>query len=119
MLTIRKEQMDALSDHMEEDFINRTVAHLKEFWPEKCEEMGEEALCESIRAAMDIAREFGIINEYDMARYIDLIYEFDWPADEQPDTPWAEEILNDAELDGTTKMDRLYEEANRILEGNS
>lgn len=99
--------------------MNRMVAHLKEFWPEKCEEMSEEAVRESIHDAMDIASEFRIINEYDVARYIDLVYEFDWPADEEPDTPWAEEILNDAELDGTTKMDRLYEEANRILERNS
>ena len=119
MLIIRNEQMDALSEHMEEGFVNRVVTHLKEFWPEKCEEMGEEAGRESIHEAIDIAREFGIINEYDVARYIDLIYEFDWPADEEPDTLWAEEILNDAELDSTTKMDRLYEEANRILEGNS
>jgi hypothetical protein len=111
--------MDALSDHMEGDFINRTVAHLKEFWPEKCEEMGEEVVRESIHEAIDIAREFGITHEYDVARYIDLVYEFDWPADEKPDTPWAEEILNDAELDGATKMDRIYEEANRILEGKS
>ena len=119
MLVIRNEQIDAFSGHMEVTFINRVVAHLKEFWPEKCGEMGEEAVRESIHEAMDIARKFGIINEYDVARYIDLIFEFDWPADEKPDTPWAEEILNDAELDGTVKMDRLFEEANRILEGNS
>ena len=119
MLTIRKEQMDALTEHMEKGFVNLTIAHLKEFWPEKCEEIGEEAVRESIHDAIDTARELGIINEYDVARYIDLIYEFDWPADEEPDTPWAEEILNDAELDGATKMDRIYEEANRILEGKS
>ncbi len=117
MLIIRKEQMDALSDHMEEGFVDRVFAHLKEFWPEKFEEMGEEAVRESIHDAMDIARELGIVNEYDVARYMDLVYEFDWPADEKPDTPWAEEILNDAELEGTVKMDRLYEEANRILKG--
>jgi len=115
MLIIRNEQMDALSRHMEESFVNRMIAHLKEFWPEKCEEMGEEAVRESIHEAMDIAREFGIINEYDVARYIDLIYEFDWPADEEPDTPWAEEILNDAELEGTAKMDRLYEQVELLL----
>jgi hypothetical protein len=119
MLVIRNEQMDTLSRHLVGSFINRMVAHVKEFWPEKCEELGEEAVRESIRDAMDIAREFGIINEYDVGRYIDLIYEFEWPADEGPDTPWAEDILNDADLDGTTKMDCLYEEANRILEGNS
>jgi hypothetical protein len=117
VLIIRKEQMDALSGHMEESFVNRVVAHLKEIWPEKCVEMGEEAVRESIHDAIDCARESGIIIEYDVARYIDLIYEFDWPADEEPDTPWAQEILNDTELDGTSKMDRLYEEANRILEG--
>ncbi|OGP79419.1 MAG: hypothetical protein A2V86_01755 [Deltaproteobacteria bacterium RBG_16_49_23] len=119
MLIIRNEQMDAFSGRMAESFVNSVDAHLKEFWPEKYEEMGEEAVRESIHEAMDTAREFGIINEYDMARYIDLIYEFDWPADEEPDTPWAEEILRDSELDSTAKMDRLYEEANRILEGNS
>jgi len=116
MLIIRKEQFEALSKYMEESFVSRLVAHLKEFWPEKCQEVGEEAICKSIHNGIDFARKFGITMEYDVARYIDLMYEFGWSVDEKAPDPWAQQILTNMELDGSTKMDRLYEQAELLLE---
>jgi len=115
VLIIRKEQMDALSNYMLESFVNSMVAHLIEVWPERYQEMGELKVRESIYHAIDRAREAGIETEYDVERYIDLIYKFDWSTDEEPDAPWALEILNNTELDGSTKMDRLWEQAKVIL----
>ena len=115
MLTIRKEQIEALSKYMEESFVNRMAAHLKEFWPERCQKIGEEAVRESIYNGIDFARKFGITMEYDVARCIDLMYEFGWPVDDKPPDLWAQEILNNTELDGSAKTDRLYEQAELLL----
>ena len=115
MLIIRNEQMEAFSKYELENFVNNMVAHVMTVWPEGYREMGELEVRESIYHAIDRAREAGIETEYDVERFIDLIYKFDWATDEEPDAPWALEILNNTELDGSTKMDRLWEQAKGIL----
>jgi hypothetical protein len=106
--------MEVFSKHIQEDFVNRMVSHLNEFYPKKCQEMGPQALRQSIYDAIDRCREAGIETEYDVARYIDLIYELGWPTEDAPVPFWTQEVLDDPELDGSTKIDRLLEKAKLI-----
>jgi len=119
MLIIRKEQIEVLSKNMKESFIIRMMVHLKKFWPERCEQLGNEAVRNSIYEGIEFTRMKGITTEYDIARYIDLTYELHWPFGEMPPDPHVQDILDDRELDGSMKMNRLYDLAGYHFVSNS
>ena len=53
--------------------------------------------------------------EYDIARYIDLMYSMGMDFDSDPEFPWVIEILNNEKSPLSEKMDRLYEETEQRL----
>ncbi len=116
MLVIRKEQMDVLDQYMLNTFENLLVDHLNRYFPEKCGELGEEGLRETIRYGIKRAEDYGIVIEHQVSLYINLMFMFNRDFDQDPALPWASEILLDPSLKGTSaKMETLYREAERHL----
>ena len=115
MLTIRKEQDQALALAMEQQFEQKIFIHLKKFWPANCRSQGEAGVRESIRQGVDRAHGYGMKTEYDIARYIDLMYSMGMDFDSDPEFPWVIEILNNEKSPLSEKMDRLYEETEQRL----
>lgn len=117
MLRIRQEQMEEFNRCEAVKFENRMVEHLEENFPEECEEMGEEAVRETIRYGISRADSYGIEFEQDVCNYVNLMFVLGRDFDTDPGLPWAKRILNDPELDHPTdKMDALYDEAETHLE---
>lgn len=122
MLTIRKEQMAVFREPAINDYVKRTVVHLNERFPEKCEALGEPKVRELIRYGIGRAASYGITAEGDVRRYIDLMLMFGPDFDQDPELPWAASILNNqALINPTTKVDRMYKEVKEQeeLEGAS
>lgn len=123
MLVIRKEQMAALSGCARLDFERRMVAHIERCWRERSRLLGVQAVLESVRQAVERCTRYGITLEYDVARFIDLMYALDLDFDTSPRWPWAAPIVRDQHLDGHAKVDRLWRaawyelEARRIAHG--
>ena len=116
MLIIRKEQMEALEQAVLEGFEDRMVVHLQGFFPGRCAELGDDGMREMVRYGMERAKSYGIVNELDVCRYIDLMIFFGRDFDTDPETPWAGRILSMESLtDPTAKIDRLYEEEMKKL----
>lgn len=111
MLVIRDEQMQILNDHMLAGFEKRLLGYLTGRFPDVCPPENEESVRESIQKGIDRARSYGITTEYDIARYIELMYVLSEDFDTSPGTPWATAILEDPNLGGHVKMDRLWESA--------
>jgi hypothetical protein len=61
------------------------------------------------------AGDYGVRKEYDVVRYIDLMFVLAEDFDKSRDWAWAGRILGDEALGPTTKMDRLYERAQKEL----
>lgn len=89
---------------------------MRKFFPEPCEECGEEALLDAIRLGIARAARHGIDSGPDVARYITLMFFLgsDFVAD--PKFPWAREILEDPAADEESKIERLKATALEVLD---
>ncbi|MGV7223477.1 MAG: hypothetical protein ACQ9MH_18350 [Nitrospinales bacterium] len=113
MLVIRDEQMRALQAYMSKQFENRMVLHVKEFFPEDFMSIGEDKVRTEIKYGIERASSYKITLEYDVCGYINLMFAFGTDYDVDSSLPWAAKILNNEELSGSSKLDRLYEEAEK------
>jgi len=112
MVIIRNEQMDKLGKDEARKFEDKMVAHLKEFFPDTCEELGEPGVRKSIRHGVERAESYGLVDEQDVCTYIDVMYVFGQDFDRDPECPWASRILNDKSIDDPgDRADMLHEEA--------
>lgn len=118
MLILRKEQMDTLSDHMKAHFETRVVRMLEYRHPQHCEKLGRQVVLDRVHRAVDIAARYGILREYDVARFAVLCVLFDqgFPGRESYD--WAFEILNRANLTPGAKITELDRQAATRLEAH-
>ncbi|MCD6303567.1 MAG: hypothetical protein J7M21_01225 [Planctomycetes bacterium] len=107
-MKIRKEQMDAFSEPLMRSFECRLVRHVEKVFPDECGQLGDEAVRQRVRKGIRDARKYGVVIEYDVARYVDLMFILSEDFDDNDEFPWARRILNHPDLDGRAKMDRLY-----------
>ena len=72
MLTITRQQFEALSRNREQGFTARAVVHLREHHPEWCEGRNDQQLAARATAAMLFARAHGVSHEANVLRLMDL-----------------------------------------------
>jgi len=111
MLVIRSEQMQAFSEQMLKRFEDRMAGYLAERFPDACAAKDEPAVRESIQKGIERSRSYGVTTEYDIARYIELMYLFSEDFDTSIKTPWARPILENPDLGSYVKMNELWERA--------
>jgi hypothetical protein len=104
MLVIRNEQMDVLSEYMVEQFVNDALLHLRTTFPEQIKDMPVADLRSMIYTGIKNAGEYNITMEEDVLRYLELMITYGADFDMNPDTSWAEEILNKEDARGTEKI---------------
>lgn len=115
MLVIHDEQIDALSQYTRRRFEDRMITHLKRYFHDACETLGENRLREAIRYGIMKTESYTLHIENDVSRYLNLMFTFGRDFDTDPDLRWAAQILKNEDLISTHKMDVLYEEAARHM----
>jgi len=108
VLVIRAAQMKALAEVAEKAFVERASDYLRETFPEKCAELGPEAVHRWVRSGLEKARGYGLRLDVEVLRYLNLMYTFGWDFDR---LPWAAEILDDTEVSAAGKIEELMEAA--------
>jgi hypothetical protein len=111
MLTIRSEQMAVFTLQFESRFARRMAGHLKETFPKEVARQGlsdERLELLALRGLSD-ARNYGVVNEGDVERYIECMVVLGPQFDTDGQFPWAGQALQNAALDGEAKMDRIDE----------
>jgi hypothetical protein len=113
MLKIRKEQDEELGKIALKRFEDSMVEHLRKFFSDECELLGEDGTRQTIHYAIERAGEYGIVSERDVCIYTDVMFAFGRDFDKDPKLPWAAQILNDESLKDSPseKVDKLYEAA--------
>jgi len=111
MILIRKEQMDALNRHMEDDFVERMTAHLRRFFPEWSRVSGEQGVVRTVRLGIGRARSYRITAERDVSRYIDVMAAL---GDDFDKEAWAAAILN-RNSNGNARMNLVFEAAKKRI----
>ncbi len=116
MLLIRHEQMETLERYAAKEFEDRMVRHLKTSWTEEYEALGEAAARETVRKALKNAGNYCVESEYDVARYLNIMFALGHDFDTDDRFPWANSILASPDLEGSAKMDQLCERAEQELD---
>jgi hypothetical protein len=116
MLSIRPEQLHALTAPAREAFLARMLPHVKRYHPRQAAELGDDGVRDAIRAAVAAADRYGMRIEYDISRFIDLWFALGFDFDVSPRHPWAAPLLAESRLTPSQRMDRLFELALQYLD---
>ncbi len=114
LFQIRREQIEALAAASVEQFQDNIIEHLRQVWPEETGAMTDDELLAWVRYGVDRGAPYGIDTEFDVARFIDLMFVFDTEFDTNESLPWAAEILRDDSLDGRRRIDALMKRADEF-----
>ena len=110
MLVISSEQLAVFGQQQSLDFEARLASHLREFFPEQCEALGEKELRELMRYGVRRAAFYGINAERDVCKYVDLMMALGLNFDRE--VQWAAAILTVHQLKSPGyRIERLCEEA--------
>jgi hypothetical protein len=111
MLIIRDQQMDAFEAHARRQLEAKILARLRQFYPTRCEALGEPAVVASIKAALERADTYDIAAPDALVLYVELTYHLGRDFDVDAALLWAGEILRDAHFDADAKVEVLYARA--------
>lgn len=117
MFTLRSQHTEAFDQDIRRRFENRMVAHLNQFFPARCQALGEPAVREWISHGIGRAAGYGIVAERDACKYIDVMFVFGRDFDIDPLNPWAAPILTARAVDPTDKANHLLQTARRKTTG--
>jgi hypothetical protein len=112
MLTIKDDQFETLRKGMLENFEDQMVEHLKKFFPEQYQSLGEKEVRKAIRHGMNRAKTYGIITQRDVSKFLNIMFVFGLNFDQDPRYPWISKTLKKAPaLDPTWVINDLYDNA--------
>ena len=107
MLIIRPEQIEIFKQVEIKKFENRMLKHLRAVFPVQTKTSNDDELLKLIQVGIDHSLKYGITMEWDIRRYLECSVLYGWDFDQNPETKWAIDILNDSSLDAREKMDKI------------
>lgn len=116
MLKIRPEQYEILRESYRERYVQRTRDRLRREWPEECAGLEEPQLEELVRRARDKAESYGLEVEGDVWLFTESWLLIGDDFDESPEYPWARQILQDDQMNGTAKAAAVRHRTLQLLE---
>src|ERR1700733_11829148 len=93
MLTIRRQQFEALEQASRRNFRDRATAHIATEYPEYSSEVSEEGTRRLVIAGIEKAAEPGITTEGAVLVFIELMVEVGISFERSPDRKWVHKIL--------------------------
>lgn len=109
MFKLRKEHLAAFEAQVVNLFASRVVGHVKAVWPAECGELGDAAVAELVRGAIQRAAALGLSAELDIVRFVDLSFILAKDFDSNPLAGWTRPILADKGAPAATRLDKLYQ----------
>jgi hypothetical protein len=112
LFVIGNDQLEKIRSIQFQSFVQRTIRHLRERFPNRCEAMDDGALETLIQLASAKGEEWNVTSAYDIERLSEcfLNHGADFAATEE--TAWARAILRRDDLSGRDKLTAIaFEEA--------
>ena len=104
MLQIRKQQFEALAQYARKQYVDRMAVLMRRLYPQECGQLGDEATRLRISSAVDQAKEFDIVENADVQRFIQMT--FQW-GPQFATLPWASRILAMKQMTAAKRMNSL------------
>lgn len=111
MLTIRREQFEEIGRRLAHRWEDTMVLHLETFFPERCAELGEKGVRESIDLGIKKSAKYDIYTERDVCKFLNFMFALGFDFDTDPEYPWANEILTNPALGRSNVKMHLLEKA--------
>jgi hypothetical protein len=108
MLKIRKEQMEIFGELMLRKFEDYMVVHIQDDFAEQVKETPEDALRATIQKGLSKTERYNIKIEYNIERYIDLMFILGEDFDTAEKTQWAGELLRNEQMSALERINRIY-----------
>jgi hypothetical protein len=108
MLKIRREQIEAFEAQAWRELRRELVNTFRVAFPERYEELGEQATHDAVRQAMDRADSCGFATRQALTRFVELTFHLGREFDRDPQLEWVGEILHAPNQDADTMAGRLY-----------
>lgn len=116
MLRIRSEQVKTFACQAARDFEDRMVEYLAQFVPKQSRLLGAERVRHIVREGWARSREYGLTSERGVRLYLSLTFMLGGHFDDDPQLPWAGEILRDEKIETqSARITRLYQDARDYL----
>ena len=109
MFKLRKEHLAAFEAQVITLFAARVIAHVKAVWPAECGELGDPAVAEIVRGAIQRGAALGLSTELDIVRFVDLAFILAKDFDTNPLASWTRPILAEKSAAPTARLDKLYQ----------
>jgi hypothetical protein len=109
MFKLRKEHLAAFEAQVVSLFASRVVAHVKAVWPGECGELGEAAVVEIVRGAIQRGAALGLSTELEIVRFVDLAFILAKDFDANPLAAWTRPILADKTTPPAERLNKLYQ----------
>lgn len=93
------------------DFEARVLRHVRESFPKSFAELGEHRVLDLTRGAVVRAQAHGLTTERSVVMYLNLLFMLGSGFDDDPQLPWAAEILGDGGLAEAARSDAVYDRA--------
>lgn len=93
MLTLRREQIDEIGRRLAGRWEDTMVVHLEAFFPDECKELGEKGVRDAITLGQKKAAKYDIYTERDVCIFLNFMFAYGFDFDNDPEIPWAKEIL--------------------------
>jgi len=109
MFIIRSEQFQIIFLHLAQKLKPQALSFLHDAFPAQCEDLGPEAVDNSIDYAFEKAWQYGFEADDEILKYLKLMYALGFEFDKDPQYPWVQEVLNHPRLGPDTKIDLLVQ----------
>ena len=109
MLIIREAQMEALATAAVRRFETRVCSWLTATFPERCAELGADALRDLVQQGIKKAAGYGINQERDVAEFIALMVRLSPEFDALDTYAWTARLLRRAHVPAELRLERIKE----------
>src|SRR5262245_5716804 len=110
MLVIRNEQMAVFSREQWVRFEWQALAHVRHCFPDQWRTLGEGDTMLRVQDGLRRAQNYGFESEYDLLRFLNVMFTLGVDFDSAEEYSWTREILDSRESSPSSRMDELMEE---------
>lgn len=114
MLVIRNEQLAVFTRALYDRFIHESYEHVCRHFPERRQKLGDAATLDAVRDGLRRGRSYGFESQYDLLRFLNLLFEFGTDFERNDLNAWARPYL-ESNRSPRFRMDVLMEEAYKRL----
>lgn len=119
MLTLRKDQLEAITATAGGSFRERVLRHVTKVFPDQVNALGPDPVAERIDRGLERAETFGMTTERNLTLCVDLYFGLGPDFEEQDDCRGIVEILQSEKIAEGAKMVLVYEEIPRVEEARA